>query len=688
MFQRSLFQIFLILSLCPLISQAQPQRVALVIGNGAYLDVPNLLNPVNDAQDISASLRRIGFEVTTHLNLKSGEFNRALRDFSRAAENADMAVLYFAGHGLEIDNINYLIPVDARMERASDVTYEAVALPKFLQSVSGAKTLRLVLLDACRNNPFLTQIAKNSSRSLGRGLAHIEPLGGILVGYAARGGTVAYDGEGRNSPYASALLKYLEEPNLEIGKLFRRVRDSVYNETLGLQEPFTYGSLPAKDIFLSTSKANQPNQTEILRNFARADLQNTEQAWTAFLDEIEGVAVDPKIIRRARSKLAFLQKRESVATRQAGSALLPPSSPMIRACDKLAADPDDENRPTEIVGVAAKKIELNLALTACKLAVAGNEDHARSIYQLGRVLSVENKWKKAFETYQVAAALEYWAAQIAVAEEQINGRLEVRSSAEGFMLLERAMNAGSAIAARKLGQYRWQRFNVKDSLEAIDYYRIAADRGDTESMFRAGYPLVSNLIATLDERALGVRYLTTAAESGHENGQIRLANYYLKNGKDFNPDLGLKWLEAAANSGSQRAASQLVKSYKHGRHVPPDMQKSAEWARVAASLGNWKDTVESGYNFEIGRGVSKDAKQAADYYFKGIKKGNTLPLKRRFGEWDIQTALELQRLLKRSSVAGYRGALDGVVGGGSLAAMRRLCKCNSSYNGVLFSDIF
>jgi len=226
-------------------------RVALVIGNSDYKHAASLPNPKNDAEDLALVLGRIGFSVTTADNLGSDAMRRMLRDFARQASRADMALVFFAGHGMEVNKQNYLIPTDAQLETDQDIGYEAVPLDLVINAVSGARRLGLVMLDACRNNPFAASMKRTSStRSVGRGLTRIEPAAGTLVSYAAKEGTVADDGHGRNSPYTKALIAHLEQPGLEINFLFRKVRDSVLESTNGTQEPFTYGSLPGKQIFL------------------------------------------------------------------------------------------------------------------------------------------------------------------------------------------------------------------------------------------------------------------------------------------------------------------------------------------------------------------------------------------------------------------------------------------------------
>jgi hypothetical protein len=227
------------------------RRVALVIGNSGYREVAELPNPRHDAAVVAAALRRTGFQSAKVENDLSRErLIEALRAFAREAEMADWAVVYFAGHGIEMNGANYLIPVDAKLEIDRDVEFEAVSLGQVLSAVEGASKLRLVLLDACRDNPFAKRMRRTvASRSLGRGLGRVEPDAGTLIVYAAKHGEIALDGTGVNSPFASALVKYLGTPGIEIGKLFRLVSDEVMDTTKRRQEPFTYGRLSGREDF-------------------------------------------------------------------------------------------------------------------------------------------------------------------------------------------------------------------------------------------------------------------------------------------------------------------------------------------------------------------------------------------------------------------------------------------------------
>jgi hypothetical protein len=250
---------------------AAETRVALVIGNSAYTTVPVLPNPARDSEAVAGTLRSLGFEtVRVASDLTYDALRRALRDFATIAEKADWALIYYAGHGMEVGGVNFLIPVDARLKTDRDATFEAIPLDLVLSSTEGARKLRLVILDACRDNPFMRQMTRTiATRSIGRGLTGVEPEGGTLVVYAAKAGQVAFDGQGETSPFVTSLIRRMAEPGVEINKLFRLVRDDVLTATNRLQEPFVYGSLPGEDFFfvpreVEPLKANPNSQPPVV----------------------------------------------------------------------------------------------------------------------------------------------------------------------------------------------------------------------------------------------------------------------------------------------------------------------------------------------------------------------------------------------------------------------------------------
>jgi len=233
------------------------RRIALVIGNSAYKNAPVLSNPQRDAALVADTLRRTGFAVTLLTDLDRDTLVRSLRNFAQSAESSDWALVYYAGHGMEVAGANYLLPVDAKITADRDIGFEAVPLDQVLNAAERAKMLRLVILDACRDNPFSNQMKRTmtvATRSVSRGLAAVEPEPGTLVVYAAKDGETALDGDGKNSPFTTAFVKNVETPGLEVRRLFDFVRDDVMDSTKRKQKPFSYGSISGRQDFYFVAK--------------------------------------------------------------------------------------------------------------------------------------------------------------------------------------------------------------------------------------------------------------------------------------------------------------------------------------------------------------------------------------------------------------------------------------------------
>ena len=234
------------------------QRVALVIGDSNYQHAPRLPNPANDAAAVAGMFQDAGFQVVLKRDVGITDMRRALRDFSDLSRNADVAVIYFAGHGIEVDGDNYLVPVDAVLERDIDVDDETVSLDRFLRVLEPAKQLRLVILDACRDDPFSQSMKRTmATRAIGRGLAKVEPATtDTVIAFAAKAGSTASDGDGPHSPFTTALLDQLTKPGIDLRIAFGRVRDEVMVKTENKQEPFVYGSLGGSVVALVSASAD------------------------------------------------------------------------------------------------------------------------------------------------------------------------------------------------------------------------------------------------------------------------------------------------------------------------------------------------------------------------------------------------------------------------------------------------
>ncbi len=345
---RKAILITLISSLFSVAAMAQPaaeKRVALVIGNANYINAAKLPNPVNDANAVGAMLENAGFTVETRTDLGNMEMRRVIRDFSEQARDADIAVVYYAGHGLEVDGTNFLVPADAKLQRDTDVEDEAIALDRVLKLIEPARRLRLVILDACRDNPFLRTMARTmTTRSIGRGLARID-LGATfntLVAYAAQAGATAADGDGENSPFTAALLKHLTVPGVDLRMAFGDVTADVLNATKHQQVPSLYGSLVGGGIISLVPGANvggdqmaapaapppvaSPTSLEPWRAYDLTVQVGTVEAWDAFLRTYK-TGFYANLGRAQRAKLLASTTTAAPPVPVAAPAAVPPLAP-------------------------------------------------------------------------------------------------------------------------------------------------------------------------------------------------------------------------------------------------------------------------------------------------------------------------------------------------------------------------
>jgi len=368
------------------------KRVALVLGNSAYQNVAPLPNPVHDGAVIAAKLKEAGFDIVdSRHDLTAAETRRVLREFADRASDADIAVIYYAGHGMEVDGTNYLIPVDARLERDTDVFDEAFSLDRMLVAIEPAKQLRLVILDACRDNPFATTMKRTAaSRSIGRGLARIEPSSpNTLISYSARAGSTALDGDSGNSPFTLALARHLTTPGLDVRKAFGFVRDDVLKATGSRQEPFVYGSLGGDDLPLVPAKAGPAPaaanaQFEARRDYELALQLGNKDAFNAFLAQYP----DGFYARLARLQLDKIADQAHLAAtgkaRQARAETDAKATAQARiAAEKvrrLVPDPAPEPDRKRVGSEAAEELPEKVAAAnaAMENAAAGSRSQAEA----------------------------------------------------------------------------------------------------------------------------------------------------------------------------------------------------------------------------------------------------------------------------------------------------------------------
>ncbi|MDK3074797.1 caspase family protein [Sedimentitalea sp. JM2-8] len=460
---------------------AATERVALVLGLGAYQTIEQLDNTRNDARAIAESLEGIGFDVTLSLDATGEELRQLLDDFSFRSEVADLALIYFAGHGVEAQGENFLIPIDAKITSNRDIQRQSISLKQVLASVERARKMRIVILDSCRDNPLgdsidLAQSLSNGAQSEaggtrgGGGLAAAKPDRGTLVAFAAKDGQVALDGTGENSPYARALIEKMVEPGLEISLMFRQVRDKVLQETNNLQEPHTYGSLTGVPFYLAGAAEGQkdisggvgqaawasirPDQEEQL--LALADLGDTRSMLgLAYmrLNPNEG-RFDPV------QAVAFLEKASAAGSPEAQFEL-------AKIYERGTGVPVDEPRALELYRAAA------------------DQDFADAINDLGFLyyqggLGLPSDPEKALDLFERAADLRHPQALFNFAALIDDGLIASKGPADAADYLYAALRSGSRdvldlLSARPKMFSPQTRRALQSTLKKFDFYDGAID---------------------------------------------------------------------------------------------------------------------------------------------------------------------------------------------------------------------
>ncbi|WP_456622818.1 MULTISPECIES: caspase family protein [unclassified Bradyrhizobium] len=411
------------------------RRVALVIGNSAYKSVPRLTNPVNDATLIGGMFKKAGFDsVDIKLDLSVVDMRKALREFAGKAREAEVAVIYYAGHGIELDGNNYLIPTDAALETDNDVFDEAFPLDRVLFAIEPAKQLRLVILDACRDNPFAKTMKRTvAARAIGRGLGKVEPTSpNTMVAYAAKAGSTASDGDSKNSPFAAALVERLPTPGLDLRKAFGFVRDDVLKTTGYKQEPYVYGSLGGDDVSLVPAKpvaaGPQANPQDAIRRDYELALQiGTREVWTAFL----ATYADGFYASLAKGQLNRIAAEESRAA----------------AADKARQAEDEKER---LAAERARKAEQDKAAAAAKAAEDARiaAEKAKQVEE-ARAAAAEQRRKEA-EAAAAKALADKQAAEKALADKQATDKAAAEKAAAELAAKKAAEKPAGADGEQKV----------------------------------------------------------------------------------------------------------------------------------------------------------------------------------------------------------------------------------------------
>src|SRR5262249_17774313 len=340
-------------------------RVALVIGNSAYQHTPRLDNPKNDATDMAAVLKQLGFQVIEGLDLDKTAFERKVRDFSVALRTAEVGLFFYAGHGLQVGGQNYLVPVDAKAETADALDWEMVPLTLVQRTMERTERTNIISADACRNNPLARNLARamgTRSADIGRGLAQVESGTGTLISFSTQPGNVASDGAGRNSPFTGALAKRMATSNDDLSALLIEVRNDVIDATQNRQVPWENSSLRGR-FYFNLAARPAPSAGPAPQPSPHPQPSDAAQAWT-----VAERSTDPAVLEAfikyygdtfygamARARLAEL-KRQQVAVAEPPNALSSPpgANPSAGSAAKPPADENDRQMRTRYAALVSQ----------------------------------------------------------------------------------------------------------------------------------------------------------------------------------------------------------------------------------------------------------------------------------------------------------------------------------------------
>ena len=503
------------------------KRVALVIGNSAYRAVPALPNPAADAKLMSDTLLSLGFFVVgggAQVDLDKAGFDAALQEFSAQLAGADVALFYYAGHGVETHGLNYLVPVDAHPQDEADVFTQMISTSGILDQLEKSGTrINLVLLDACRDNPF----SGHGVRSSTGGLAQMPAPVGTLISFATQPRSVSLDGDGGHSPYTNALVAAMQKPGYGLFKTFNDVGLAVDKATGGQQLPWVSSSPISGNFYFAGKPAP--------------------------------VAAD--------AEQASLTPDAPTATAPAQEARFsPPDDPLRQGlftdCDKLAAMPDDTGHPPSLAGLEVDKINVATATAACNDAMQRYPDVARFAFEAGRVATARKDYAEARRLYDQAAAAGYAMAMNNIGIIYEGGEGFPKNYTEASRWYGKAVAANEPIAMINQGWLYEHGLGVaKDLTEAARLYGLAA---------KAGVPGGMNNLGLLYLRGKGVKrdyaearrlFEQAVAQGNSATSPATMNNlgvlYNEGDGVPRNVTLARQWFEKAAALGNQEAKENL-----------------------------------------------------------------------------------------------------------------------------------
>ena len=679
------------------------ERIALIIGNANYASSP-LKNPRNDAELMAGTLKAVGFKVTTLIDADQKAMKRAMIAFGRKLRvvGNSVGLFYYAGHGVQVEGENFLIPIGADIADETEVGVEGVSVNDFLRTMErAASRINIAIFDACRNNPYA-----RSFRSGTRGLARVDAPTGTIIGYATAPGQVALDGKTGNSPYTAALAAAIATPGLTVEEVFKSARRKVLSQTRRKQTPWESSSLTG-DFFFKTGGSGEGGDSA--PETASGDGQRLAELsyWDSVKDSGDAKALqsylqrfpDGIFVDLAKLKLEGLEPERKIA-------VLP----------KATGDPADPTDAEALFrraltydageGVIRNKAEAaRLYRKAAGLGHTGAMTNLGAMYEFGE--GVVRNPQEAARWYRQAAEKGNARAMANLGVLYETGRGLKRDYKAAARLYRKAADLGSPRALNNLGVlYQFGRGVAQDMGQALAFYRQAAERGYPSAMHNIallydngrgversdgeaakwyeraaekGHGPSMAVLGTMYEFGEGVpknyreafRWYREAAEKGEPLGMTRLAHMYsLGKGVRRNDDDALRWYRRAAERGMVQAMYNLGVLYELGRGVGKDVGEAARWYRKAADENFAAAKRGLAVLHDEGKGVPRDTAVAADYLLQAFRqghKGARADLLQKFGSWSVGTRKQVQRQLKEAGL--YAGPVTGRFDGNTRRAL-------------------
>ncbi len=559
---------------------------ALVIGNSHYRKGPSLANPIHDAQAMAQTFRDMGFEVIERTDLDRIQMEEVIEQFGRSLDAETAAFFYYAGHAIQYEGTNYLLPVDTDLQYDTEIPYKTVSMDRLLAKMDGSQSpVNVVLLDACRTYP---DQGLTRTRSVAKpGLAQMNPPRGTVIAFATQPGKVAEDGHGQShSPFTASLLdKMRQSQEMEIEDLLRRVRKEVVDKTKGNQVPVSQSLLtgnfyirpPRKAVHkpvqqrvvkveeprvskpVATLPSARPNRSEPVKapaSVKSADMDRTAEIsyWDSIKNKTDPAFFQAYLDKYPRGQFADLARLN---------------------LQNLKTRPSDDARPVE-----KNRTEVPAEAVEAPDRPAPPNPAEVSFFSIREQASSE----RVRAEYLVAAQQGHVDAQYNVGWMYLEGRGGEQNDQEAFAWFLRAANQGHAAAQYHVGRmYQNGQGVTRDMQEAARWFQLSAEQGYVWSQNNLGVMYLEGRGVTKNAQQAAY-WFEKAALQGDAAAQYNLGGMYMHGASiPANPQEAVKWLRLAAEQGWAAAQNDLGKMYLQGRGIAKDDQEAMKWFRLAAS---------------------------------------------------------------------------------------------------------